>query len=138
MMPSLDPRPTVCFLAALQRGTLRAGAEQPGPEPSTVSRNILALEAALVMTLMERGRSGVCLTEAGALLIAFLHRQEEEWDLLRSDFDELARVKRGKMSVAMGEGFVGNIFDNALARFAAKHPDITFVQTVGSTEHVVQ
>ncbi len=137
-MHNLDPRQTACFLAAIRRGTIRAAADQLALEPSTISRNISALEQGLAMTLMERGRSGVRPTEAGLLLLAFLDRQDGAWELLRSDFDALASMKRGKVSVAVGEGFVGNFFDSALAKFSAKYPDITFALTVGSTEHVVQ
>jgi len=136
-MPNLDPRQTACFLAAVQLGTIRAAAEQLALEPSTISRNISALEAALTSTLLERGRSGVRPTEAGALLITFLQRQEGELHLLRSEFDALANMKRGKVSIAAGEGFVGDLFDSALVSFSAKYPDITFELTVGSTEHVV-
>ena len=96
-MLQLDPRQTSCFLSAVQTGTVRAAAEQIGLEPSTVSRNISALETTLATTLVERGRSGVQPTEAGALLVAFLKRQEGELDLLRSEFDALANMKRGKV-----------------------------------------
>lgn len=136
-MNQLDPRQTTCFLAAIQTGTIRAAAEQIGLEPSTVSRNISALETAMSATLTERGRSGVRPTEAGRLLVAYLKRQAGELDLLRSEFDALANMKRGKVAIAVGEGFVGDLFDRALARFSARYPDITFAITVGSTEHVV-
>ncbi|NRB18784.1 MAG: LysR family transcriptional regulator [Rhodobacteraceae bacterium] len=137
-MTQLDPRQTSCFLVAVQTGTVRAAAEQIGLEPSTVSRNISALETALSTTLIERGRSGVRPTESGVLLVAYLKRQTGELDLLRSEFDALAQMKRGKVAIAVGEGFVGDLFDGALARFSAKYPDITFAITVGSTEHVMQ
>ena len=136
-MQQLDPRQTTCFLVAVQTGTVRAAAEQLGLEPSTVSRNISALETAMATILVERGRSGVRATEAGTLLLAFLKRQEGELDLLRSEFDALANMKRGKVSVAVGEGFVGDLFDKALSQFSSKYPDITYALTVGSTEHVM-
>lgn len=135
-MRHLDPRQTTCFLLAVRTGTIRAAAEQLDLEPSTVSRNISALETALATTLLERGRLGVTPTEAGALLLAFLRRQDAEMDLLRSEFDALANMKRGKVALAVGEGFVGDLFDGALARFSAKFPDITYALTVGSTEQV--
>jgi DNA-binding transcriptional LysR family regulator len=136
-MRSLDPKHTTCFLAVIQAGTIRAAAEQLGLEPSTVSRNISALEIALANALVERGRSGAKPTEAGTLLIEFLTRQEGQLDLLRSEFDALANMKRGKVSIAVGEGFVGDLFDRALANFSSKFPDITFALTVGSTEKVI-
>jgi DNA-binding transcriptional LysR family regulator len=136
-MQNLDPKQTACFLAAIQRGTVRAAAEHLGLEPSTISRNISALEKMLATTLVERGRLGVRATEAGELLIAFLSKQEGELDLLRSEFDALAGMKRGKVSIAVGEGFVGDLFDNALAKFSETYPDVTFSLSLGSTEDVV-
>lgn len=87
---------------------------------SSVSRNISALETATATTLVERGISGVRPNEAGTLLVAFLKRDEGELDLLRSEFDALANVKRGKVSIAVGEVFVGDLFDKALSRFSLK------------------
>ena len=136
-MQNLDPRQTSCFLAAVQRGTIRAAAELLALEPSTVSRNITSLEANLGTTLAERGRLGVRPTEAGELLIAFLSQQEGALDLLQSEFDALANMKRGAVSIAVGEGFIGDLFDNALAAFSIKYPDITFTLSVGSTEDVL-
>lgn len=136
-MQNLDPRQTSCFLTAVQRGTVRAAAEQLALEPSTISRNIAALEKTLGTTLVERGRLGVRSTEAGALLIAFLSQQQTALDVLQSEFDALAEMKRGKVCIAVGEGFIGDFFDNALAAFTSTYPDITFALTVGSTEHVM-
>lgn len=136
-MQSLDPRQTSCFLTAVQCGTVRAAAEQLALEPSTVSRNISALEKVLATTLVERGRLGVRATEAGELLISFLSQQEGALDLLQSEFDALAEMKRGNVSIAVGEGFVGDLFDNALAAFSSAYPDITFSLSVGSTEDVL-
>jgi DNA-binding transcriptional LysR family regulator len=137
-MGELDAKQTNSFMIAVQLGTVRAAAERIGVEPSTISRNIIALETTLATTLIERGRSGVRPTQAGALLVAYLNRQEGELELLRSEFDALANLKRGNVSLAVGEGFVGDLFDKAISQFADKYPSITFSIDVGSTEAVKQ
>jgi DNA-binding transcriptional LysR family regulator len=137
VMHNLDPRHTSCFLAAVQCGTIRAAAEHLGLEPSSVSRNISTLEKHLAATLVERGRLGVRPTEAGDLLIAYLSQQDAALDLLQSEFDALAGMKRGKVSIAVGEGFIGDLFDNALSSFSTAYPDITFALSVGSTDDVL-
>lgn len=136
-MNALDPRQTDCFVSAVQSGTIRLAAEQLGLEPSTVSRNIAALEAATSTILLERSRSGVKATEAGALLLKYIHKQSTELEVLQSQFDAVANMKRGNILVAVGEGFVGDLFDQALCDFNQAYPDITFGLTVGSTDHVV-
>ena len=117
-MPDIEPKQAACFLTAVQAGSVRAAAEQMGLEPSTVSRNIAALEKVMATTLIERGRHGVRSTDAGTLLLSYLKRREGEFDLLRSEFDALANMKRGKVVIAVGEGFVGDLFDSALASFS--------------------
>lgn len=137
-MLDMVPKQTACFIAAVHAGSVRAAAEQMGLEPSTVSRNIAALERVMATTLIERGRYGVRSTDAGSLLLAFLKRLEGELDLLQSEFDALANMKRGKVVIAVGEGFVGDLFDSALAMFSLQFPDISFSVNVGSTDHVMQ
>jgi DNA-binding transcriptional LysR family regulator len=135
-MNTLDPRQTDCFIAALKSGTIRSAAEHLGLEPSTVSRNISALEAATATALVERGRNGVRPTQAGALLLDYLHSQAAALEVLQSEFDALAQMKRGNILVAVGEGFVSDLIDHAMSTFNRTYPDITFSLTVGSTEHV--
>lgn len=136
-MKTLDPRQTDCFIAAIAAGTIRSAAERLGLEPSTVSRNISALEIATSTALLERGRNGVRPTEAGVLLFEHLQKQAADLEVLQSEFDALADMKRGNVLVAVGEGFVGDLFDRALRDFSGQYPDITFGLSVGSTEHVV-
>jgi DNA-binding transcriptional LysR family regulator len=136
-MNAFDSRQTDCFVAAVQSGTIRSAAEKLGLEPSTVSRNISALEAATSSTLLERSRSGVKVTEAGAMLLDYIHKQATELEVLQSQFDALANMKRGNILIAVGEGFVGDLFNQAMCDFNKDYPDITFGLSVGSTDHVV-
>ncbi len=136
-MKPLDPRHIECLVAATKAGTIRAAAETLGLEPSTVSRNISALEAATGMMMIERGRHGVRPTEAGLLVQGYAQQQSAAQEILQSEFDALANMKRGKVVVAIGEGFVSDLFDHALRGFATAYPDITFNVSVGSTEQVV-
>lgn len=135
-MNSIDPRQTECLVAAIRTGTIRAAAEALGLEPSTVSRNISALEAATATTLLERSRNGVRPTEAGVLLLDFVRKQTADLEVLQSEFDALANMKRGHVLIAVGEGFVGDLFDRAIVDFTSRYPDIAFRLSVGSTEHV--
>jgi len=135
-MHSLDPKQTRAFLAAVQAGTVRDAAEALGVEPSTVSRAITGLEHQLATTLIERGRRGVQLTEAGALLQDLLRRQAGELETLQSQFDALKGMARGTVVLAVGEGFAGDLMGGALPGFVAAHPGISYQMNMGSTEAV--
>ena len=131
-----EPKHILSFKTALTAGTIRAAADQLGLEPSTVSRNIASLEKQLAVALIERGRKGVIPTEAGLLLLDYAQRQNGEMEALRSQFDALANMERGAVSVALGEGFVGDFTQSVLAKFSHDHPEITFSLNVGSTDQM--
>jgi DNA-binding transcriptional LysR family regulator len=135
-MQSLDPKQTRAFLAATTAGTVRGAAEALGVEPSTISRAITGLETTLATRLIERGRRGVQLTEAGALLRDHLRREASEMEALQSRFDALKGMARGTVRVAVGEGFVGDLVGGALPGFAATHPGLTYALEQGSTDAV--
>ncbi|WP_108816752.1 LysR family transcriptional regulator [Loktanella sp. Alg231-35] len=131
-----DPKHILSFKTALSAGTIRAAADQLGLEPSTVSRNITALEKQLATALIERGRKGVMPTEAGELLMGYVHRQSGEMEALRSQLDALANMERGTVSVALGEGFLGDFSQSVLRPFSQDHPGVTYALDVGATDHV--
>ena len=131
-----EPKHILSFKTALSAGTIRAAADQLGLEPSTVSRNIASLEKQFATALIERGRKGVLPTEAGMLLLEFANRQNGEMEALRSQLDALSNMERGAVSVALGEGFVGDFSESVLAKFLQAHPEITFSLNVGSTDQM--
>lgn len=136
-MSGLDPNQTQYLSLAIKVGTIRGAAELLGVEPSTVSRQIAALEKQLGTTLIERGRKGVRLTEAGDLLAAYLRRQSGELESLQSEFSALQQLQRGTVSLSVGEGFIGDLVGTALSLFSKDHPGITYNITYGSTKQVM-
>lgn len=131
-----EPKHILSFKTALTAGTIRAAADQLGLEPSTVSRNIASLEKHFATALIERGRKGVLPTEAGLLLLDYAQRQSGEMEALRSQLDALANMERGAVSIALGEGFVGDFSQSVLAQFSRDHPEITYTMNVGSTDQM--
>lgn len=131
-----NPKHILSFLTALRTGTIRAAADQLDLEPSTVSRNISALEKQLATALIERGRKGVMATEAGELLLGYVQWQTGEMEALRSQLDALANMERGTVSIALGEGFVGDFSQSVLAKFSQNHPQISYSLDIGATDQI--
>jgi len=136
-LSGLDPNQTNYLSLAVKAGTIRGAAEILGVEPSTVSRQISSLENHLGITLIERGRKGVFLTEAGELLQTFLRRQSGELEALQSEFSALKQIQRGTISISVGEGFVGDLISKSLASFARQYPGISYNLQCGSTKQVM-
>lgn len=134
----MDDKLTSTFLQVCQEGSIRAVAIALEQEPSTISRRLTALEAELGIQLLERRKKGVKPTEAGELLLHHLRGQEAEFEALTAEFDALRGMRRGSVSLAVGEGFVGDLIKNALPSFKSAYPEITFALRSGSTEAIVQ
>lgn len=134
----MDDKLTSTFLRVCHEGSIRAVAIALEQEPSTISRRLTSLETELGIQLLERRKKGVNPTEAGVLLLRHLRGQAAEFEALTAEFDALRGMRRGRVSLAVGEGFVGDLIKNALPSFKKAYPEITFVLRSGSTEAVVQ
>ncbi|MCE8009834.1 LysR family transcriptional regulator [Aestuariivita sp.] len=137
-MIKIDSRHARAFLLSCQKGTIRAAAETLGLEASSVSRQITELETQLGLMLMERSRRGVRATQAGQLLLAHLRQQQADFEALEADFDALRGMRRGEISIAIGDGFISDFLGNALPGFRAAMPGLTYKLESGSTEKVIQ
>lgn len=115
-MFKIETAQAASFLVACEEGSIRSASERLDVEPSTISRQIKALEASLRIVLIERGRKGVRPTEAGNILLTYLKRQQSEQETLLSEFDELIGMRRGELVVAVGDGFISDFIGNALRR----------------------
>ncbi len=136
-MSHIDSKQAQSYLAACEEGSIRAASERLGCEPSTVSRQIRALEKSLAIVLIERGRRGVLPTEAGRILLAFLKRQRDDLDALQSEFDQLRGMRRGEIIVAVGDGFISDFVGNALSAYRSAYPGFTYLLQSGSTDQVM-
>lgn len=136
-MTQIEHKQSQAFITICSEGSIRAAADYLGIEPSTISRQIQALEKALSITLIERGRKGIRTTEAGALLLEYFKQQQHEMDVIQSEFDALRGMRRGHSIVALGDGFISDFISNALPSFIAAYPGFTYSLESGSTDTVL-
>lgn len=133
----IDTVQSASFLVACEEGSIRSASERLEIEPSTVSRQIKALETSLGTALIERGRKGVRPTEAGVLLQTYLKHQQSEQEALLSDFDALKGMRRGELVIAVGDGFISDFVGNAVKSYKTAFPGFTYDLLSGSTEQVL-
>lgn len=136
-MFKIETAQAASFLVACEEGSIRSASERLDVEPSTISRQIKALEASLRIVLIERGRKGVRPTEAGNILLTYLKRQQSEQETLLSEFDELIGMRRGELVVAVGDGFISDFIGNALTTYTAVFPGFSYDLLCGSTDQVL-
>jgi LysR family transcriptional regulator, regulator for bpeEF and oprC len=112
------------FVSAAERRSLSAAARHHGVSVAAVSKLIVALEAHLKATLLERGAQGITLTAAGSAYLeacrpalAQLHEADEQ-------AAAGAAQTQGTVVVAVQPVIAQEVLTAALPRFNALYPDI--------------
>lgn len=117
-------------------GSMRAAADALGVAVSSISRQIAQLERQLGVALLERGRRAAKLTEAGVALIEHHRDRQAQRERLDQRLEEIRGSRAGRVTVAIGEGFIGELLATMLARFVADYPqlDVEVRMTASSNE----
>lgn len=119
------------FVAAAERGSLRAAARDLHIAQPALSRSIRELEHEMGAPLFERHQRGVILTEMGA---AFLRRAlavQAELRRAQEDLDQLRGQMTGEVAVAVTAVAAFSLLPKALAAFQTRFPEARVKVTTG-------
>lgn len=123
------------FYEAANLGSMRLASEKIGVAVSSISRQIAQLEADMGVTLIERGRRSIRLTDAGRLAFDYHRNQLADRETLLNRLQELREMKTGRVDLAIGEGFFGKPLVHAIDQFQRRNPGISVtVASATSTE----
>lgn len=129
---------TLRYLAEIAAsGGVRMAAEALGVNPSVISRQVAALERRLRFPLIERRGRNVVVTEIGQVLIDHYRDSQRRQRDLAARLEEYRQLRRGRVALGVGEGFVGNLIARALQRFSMTYPDILVEIRSGPTPVVL-
>lgn len=112
------------FNLVVETGTLAEAARRLNVTPAAVSQQIQVLERELGTALLARAGRSVTPTESGQRLAARCVSLLREVDELRgwvNQTDEVRELRIGTINTALH-----SLLPEALARFAAKHPGVSF------------
>jgi DNA-binding transcriptional LysR family regulator len=124
---------------AARLGSMRAAADQLGVAVSSISRQITQLEAELGVALIEHGRRSLLLTEAGKLLIDYYCQQRTHREAFEAQLADLKGLRTGRLSLAIGEGFIGTELAGLISRFVSKHQGILLdIRVTASSSEVAR
>ena len=112
------------FLEVSRAGGLSEAARRLGVSPSTVSRRIQSLEAALEAKLFTRLSDGYELTEAGAALSPLAEEAEESMLWLRRGFSGGGGSAAGVVRLAAPELLGQNVIVPGMRGLLERHPEI--------------
>src|SRR6266513_3808012 len=125
------------FVAVAGTGKFTAAARDLHVAQPSISKQVRKLEDELGAVLLERRRTGVALTDAGAILLPWAKRMLADLDGARSEVAGLATLERGRLSVGATPSLSTVLLPRVLAAFHAEHPGITLsVVEAGSRDLV--
>lgn len=119
-----NPRQIRAFLAVVKlEGFTRAAAELNVSQPA-LTMQIKQLEDILGVRLFDRDRRQVHLTQAGKSLIGPLERVLIDLDVVMNASQDLAALRRGRVSLAALPSLAASLLPQALKHFRAAYPGI--------------
>ncbi|MGD9943717.1 MAG: LysR substrate-binding domain-containing protein [Burkholderiaceae bacterium] len=112
------------FLAAADRGSLRAAARQMGSAQPAISHSIQELEKELGVPLFERHSTGVSLTPMGGIFQRRARAVFNELRHAREELDQLRGLVHGHLTVALSSVPHVSLLPYALSRFRQRYPQV--------------
>ena len=112
------------FVAVADSGQFTAAARALHVAQPSISKQVRKLEAELDAVLLERRKTGVALTDAGAILLPWAKRVLADVDGARSEVAGLATLDRGRLSVGATPSLSTVLLPRVLAAFHSEHPGI--------------
>ncbi len=124
---------------AARLGSMRAAADLLAVAASSISRQIAQLEGEVGTALIERGARRLRLTEAGRLLIEYHEAQLTQREIFEARLSDLKGLRTGRISLAVGEGFVGTPLSTLINGFVCKNPGLQLdVHILASSREVAR
>ena len=134
---ALNPRSLRYLHEIAVHGGVRAAADALGINASVISRQVTQLERAHGVALLERQGRRVTLTEIGLSLVDHFRESRRRDAEMLVQLEDYRGLRRGRIGIGCGEGFVGNLMAIVLERFSAQFPDIVVDLHTGATSEII-
>ncbi len=123
------------FNAVVESGSFSEAGRMLDVQPSSVSRQVTALEKELGVALLNRTTRSIGLTEAGRQYYGYSRRVLLELEEARRAVHALSDTPRGRLRLSMTVGFGESVVLPLIPAFMARYPDIAV--DIELTERVV-
>ncbi|KNE75629.1 Transcriptional regulator, LysR family [Candidatus Burkholderia crenata] len=118
-------------------GGVRAAADALAINGSVISRQVAQLERDHGVVLLERRGRRAVLTEIGLSLVEHFHEScRRDADML-AQLEDFRSLRRGRLGVGVGEGFVENLLATVLEGFSLQFSDIVVELLNGATSEII-
>lgn len=124
-MSKFDWNHALAFWTTVEEGSLSAAARKLGLTQPTLSRQVVALEQSLGVTLFERLGKSLMLTEAGLDLIEHVRAMGAAAETVRLAASGQTQSIEGRVTISASDGFAAYVLPDIVHRIREAAPQIT-------------
>ena len=124
-------------MVARMKSFSRAALELTISQPA-VSKSVRELEQDLGLTLFERTRGAIHLTEVGQTLFHYAQRIFATEDAARIALEQFRQLERGRLSIGASATIGVYLLPHLLGTFHRDHPNIQLFLDIGTTREIIE
>ena len=124
------------FVRTVEKGSFTAAAVSMDYAQSSVSKMIADLEKEWGMTLLERSKTGVCLTSAGEQMLPYVRKLLNEYGILEGQISRMNGIETGIVRIGTFASVAINILPDIFARLKADYPGIEYELLLGDYNEI--
>lgn len=126
----------IAFCKAVEYGSITKAAEVLSYSQSGVSRMIQEVEKELGLSLLERGRGGVCLTSDGRMLLPHIQALCDAKETLHQQADALRGLETGFLRIGTISSVSAHWLPNIIKEFQKDYPQIEYELLLGDYKEI--
>lgn len=126
----------LAFVRTVEKGSFTKAAEELHYAQSSISKMIADLENEWGMILLERGKSGVCLTSAGEQLMPFLRKALCGYNELEGQICRMKGLETGVVRIGTFSSVTINLLPNIFSTLQKDYPGIEYEMLMGDYNEV--
>ncbi|WP_144554505.1 LysR family transcriptional regulator [Bacillus sp. X1(2014)] len=126
------------FLKVVDTGNFTKAGENLGLTQSGVSHNISALESELGIILLNRGRNGVSLTDAGKRMIGHMRNIVSESEQIKQKTAAILGIELGKVKIGSFPSASAKLLPGVISYFKSRYEGIELELYEGSYDKITE
>ena len=126
----------LAFVKTVETGSFTRAAQALDYAQSSISKMVADLETEWGMTLLERSKSGVCLTSAGEQIMPFLRKVVQDHQELEGQISRMNGIETGIVRIGTFASVAINWLPNIFAALQKDYPGIGYEMLLGDYDEV--
>lgn len=126
----------LAFVKTVEKGSFTRAAQELNYAQSSISKMIADLEKEWGMTLLERSKSGVCMTSAGEQIMPFLRKVLNDYHEMEGQICRMNGIETGVVRIGTFSSVAINWLPNIFAALQKDYPGIEYEMLLGDYDEV--